>query len=56
MRKNNLVALSAPQIVNDTTGKTYLNVTIPCKNKKEQRFLQQLLRNLLSHVCMALTV
>lgn len=31
--KNNLVALSAPQIVNDTTGKTYLNVTIPAKTK-----------------------
>ena len=31
--KNNLVALSAPQIVNDATGKTYLNVTIPAKTK-----------------------
>lgn len=27
--KNNLVALSAPQIVNDGTGKTYVNVTVP---------------------------
>ena len=31
--KNNLVALRAPQIVNDATGKTYLNVTIPAKTK-----------------------
>lgn len=27
--KNNLVALSVPQIVNDGTGKTYVNVTVP---------------------------
>ena len=31
--KNNLVDLSAPQIVNDATGKTYLNITIPATTK-----------------------
>ena len=31
--KNNLVELSAPQIVNDATGKTYLNITIPATTK-----------------------